>query len=675
MASIEAGLGAQRDAAARRVADRSVDRQRKVDAIRTPGGLATADDPERVATRIDRLSRYYADVRPINPAAIAAEEPGALKAAGAVLERIINTPDFVDARYLAGGEQAARAVGRVNVRDQQGRIRGYGTGSLVAPRLLLTNHHVLPDAVTAAASAIEFDYEDGLNGQPLQSKVIPFDPDSFFIADEQFDFALVAVAADEQALAAYGFNRLIPVEGKAIAGDFVTIVQHPRGEKKQVALRDNRVVDVFDLFVHYEADTEPGSSGSPVFNDQWELVALHHASVPAPEHSELGGIVNEGIRVSRLLAFLGGRTFPAAQQALVATLSVPERVAVAPPLVSSAPGAVAGASPEPKSPSLPGESAVTSGADVTVPLAISVRLGEPETPLSVAEAISIDPDYRTRRGYDATFLGTGDHVVPLPELPAELAALAAVNTMATGEPRYVLPYHHFSVVQHRERGLAFYTAVNIDGARSRRLKREKDRWVRDPRIGEHEQTGREVYADNDLDLGHLVRRLDPAWGDTPELAKLGNDDSFHLTNATPQHKDFNRNQTRWAGLEDYLLEHAENLQFRTSVFTGPVLAADDDRYRGVQLPRQFWKVAVMVRQDGQLSATGYLLSQAELIQGLEIAPEAFSYGAYRTYQVPIRQIEQLTRLSFGTLTNNDPLARQEALEPATEIERLDDIRL
>jgi endonuclease G len=148
-----------------------------------------------------------------------------------------------------------------------------------------------------------------------------------------------------------------------------------------------------------------------------------------------------------------------------------------------------------------------------------------------------------------------------------------------------------------------------------------------------------------------------------------------LTNATPQHKDFNRNQTRWAGLEDYLLEHAENLQFRTSVFTGPVLAADDDRYRGVQLPRQFWKVAVMVRQDGQLSATGYLLSQAELIQGLEIAPEAFSYGAYRTYQVPIRQIEQLTRLSFGTLTNNDPLARQEALEPATEIERLDDIRL
>ena len=49
---------------------------------------------------------------------------------------------------------------------------------------------------------------------------------------------------------------------------------------------------------------ERGSSGSPVFNDQWEIVALHHAGVPAPGHDELGGIINEGVRVSRLLAFL-----------------------------------------------------------------------------------------------------------------------------------------------------------------------------------------------------------------------------------------------------------------------------------------------------------------------------------------------------------------------------------
>ena len=100
------------------------------------------------------------------------------------------------------------------------------------------------------------------------------------------------MAAGPQELAPFGFNRTIAAKGKAIAGDFVTIVQHPGGQKKRVALRDNRIVDVFDAFLHYAADTEPGSSGSPVFNDQWELVALHHASVPALDHPELGRVVS-----------------------------------------------------------------------------------------------------------------------------------------------------------------------------------------------------------------------------------------------------------------------------------------------------------------------------------------------------------------------------------------------
>lgn len=60
----------------------------------------------------------------------------------------------------------------------------------------------------------------------------------------------------------FGFNRLIEAEGKAIVGDFVSIIQHPGGEKKQVALREDWIVDLLDLFVHYETDTEPGSSGS-----------------------------------------------------------------------------------------------------------------------------------------------------------------------------------------------------------------------------------------------------------------------------------------------------------------------------------------------------------------------------------------------------------------------------
>jgi endonuclease G len=661
--------------AAERVRRRTGQRQQKIEAI-TTGQFVLADEPLRIASRIERLSRYYPSVRPVSPAALVANDPEAVQAAGAVLERIINTPDFVDVRYLEAGTRSARAVGRVDVRDHAGRVLGFGTGSMVTARLLLTNHHVLPDSQTAANSEIEFNFEDGLDGQPLQPRRFALDPASFFLADQELDFALVAVAAGPQELALFGFNRTIAAEGKAIAGDFVTIVQHPGGQKKQVALRDNRIVDVFDQFLHYAADTEPGSSGSPVFNDQWELVALHHASVPAPDHPELGRVVNEGIRVSRLLRFIAAQALTGEQRALVAELLESQQRPVP---TSSAGGSVTeGASPTSAAPA--SVDGAGSPSSVTVPLQLTVRLGDQPGSATVAgaggvEAITIDPNYGDRQGYDPQFLGAEVGAVPLPALSAELVPLAAINSLATGERRYVLPYHHFSVVLNKQRGLAFYTAVNIDGASGVRLRRERDRWSFDPRVSQDQQTGEQVYRDNPLDRGHLVRRLDPAWGPSAGAAKLANDDTFHFTNCTPQHHDFNAGQTLWAGLEDYILDNADNRNFRVNVFTGPVLAADDDRYRGVQLPRQFWKVVAMVKQDGALSATAYLLSQDQLIKGLEITPEAFSYGAYRTYQVPVRHVEDLTSLSFGSLADADPLGRQEATITAREVRRPQELLL
>lgn len=675
-----------RDAVAARVTDRSEQRHRKIGILREPGGIARADEPRRVATRIDRLSRHHPDVRPVSPRAIAAGETAAVAAAEAVLERIILSNDLLGVAYLEGGVSAARSVGRINVRDDRGRLVGYGTGSLVSPELLLTNRHVLADTQTAGQSSVEFDYQDGIDGRPLPLRGFALDPRRFFFADEELDFALVAVRGSAAELARFGFNRLVEAEGKAIVGEFVTIVQHPRGEKKQVALRENRIVDVLELFLHYETDTEPGSSGSPVFNDQWEIVALHHAGIPAPDRGELGGIINEGIRVSRLLAFLRGQRFPVAQQALVDRLfnectSLP---ATCPPEPPSEPLSERPPRPLPRPLSRPlsrpVEQSTAEGkvqtVTLTVPFDIRLRCdpADADGPPSTQEAIRIDPDYANREGYDPDFLSAG-HRVPLPTLHPDLVPLAAINSRATSGPAYVLPYHHFSVVLSKQRRLAFFTAVNIDGSSSVRLRRDRDRWSFDPRVPADEQTGEEVYRDNPLDRGHLVRRLDPAWGVTHAVATFANDDTFHFTNCTPQHEDFNQNKTTWAGLEDYILENADNLDLKVNVFTGPVLAADDDAYKGVQLPRQFWKVVVMVKQTGDLSATAYLLSQEKLIHGLEIAPEEFSYGAYQTYQVPVRRVEELTRLSFGTLTDADPFARDEAAMSAKEIARLHELTL
>jgi endonuclease G len=280
----------------------------------------------------------------------------------------------------------------------------------------------------------------------------------------------------------------------------------------------------------------------------------------------------------------------------------------------------------------------------------------PATRTGVAR-VEIDQDYSDRKGYDPDFLGSGSKRVESPALSGELIARASTNGDATAEPGHLLPYHHYSVVLNKGRRLAFFTAVNIDGSLSRRLKREPDRWVFDPRVPADDQTGEPVYEHNKLDRGHLVRRLDPAWGDSPAVVKIANDDTFHFTNCTPQHKDFNENKATWAGVEDYVLDNADTIDFRASVFSGPVFAEDDDDYRGVKLPRQFWKVVVMVKKDEQLSATGYLLSQEALLeQPLErVATAEFSYGAYRTFQVPVTRVEGLTGLSFGELSKLDPL--------------------
>lgn len=82
---------------------------------------------------------------------------------------------------------------------------------------------------------------------------------------------------------------------------------------------------------------------------------------------------------------------------------------------------------------------------------------------------------------------------------------------------------------------------------------------------------------------------------------------------------------------------------------GPVFRSDDVIYREVQIPTEFWKIAVIVKEDGNLSATAYLQSKKCLIDDLE-----FAYGEYKTYQVHISTIENLIGLDFGNLRKYDP---------------------
>jgi endonuclease G len=277
----------------------------------------------------------------------------------------------------------------------------------------------------------------------------------------------------------------------------------------------------------------------------------------------------------------------------------------------------------------------------------SAAVPPPENPVSPAGA------FGGRRGYDPDFLGEGDLSVPLPALGPWEADAAPV----AGVPDAVLRYHNFSVVQSVSRRLPIFTAVNIDGAQSRVLKR-RGTWKLDGRLAADHQVGNELYYDNPFDRGHMVRRRDPGWGPDAEAAER---DTFHYTNSAPQHA--NLNQKDWVGLEDYVLGAAETRGFRVSVFTGPVLHEGDLRLKGrpevadVRIPEEFWKVVVMVNDDtGDLTATAYVLSQGRMIRRLVEA--AFVYGQYMTYQVQVARVAAETGLDFGRLPEADPLGAE-----------------
>ena len=208
--------------------------------------------------------------------------------------------------FLRTGDRLGRAV--VKLLRSDGAA---GTGFLVAPGILLTNHHVLPDAATASLTIVLANFEAAAPGtSPGRTASVPLDPDALFVANAELDFAFCGV----RGLDFLGSIALDRNSRNVAPSETVNIIQHPRGRPKEVALRDNRVVRADGVVVHYSCSTEPGSSGSPVFNNRWEPVALHHASVKAdgpearavadPSADASARYLNEGIRIPAIAIWL-----------------------------------------------------------------------------------------------------------------------------------------------------------------------------------------------------------------------------------------------------------------------------------------------------------------------------------------------------------------------------------
>ena len=222
-----------------------------------------------------------------------AEGPPGSGAADLSIERVLFGGDHLNVSFLERGMTAADAVARIEVCDEEGRVAGHGTGFMVSPRLLLTNHHVLGSAEAAASSWVDFRHELDALGRPVEATTFALDPLAFFFTDPELDFTVVAVASTTPdgsiPVATFGWLRLSSSDDLALPGEWLSLVHHPAGRGKQVSLRQNLLIGGEEGRLWYAAEAAAGSSGAPVFNDAWQVVALH--CLGAPERDRAGDIL------------------------------------------------------------------------------------------------------------------------------------------------------------------------------------------------------------------------------------------------------------------------------------------------------------------------------------------------------------------------------------------------
>ena len=575
-------------------------------------------------------------------------------AEGRTFEATIGKNDSDQFNFLERGRRAGHTVCRlVSERTP------VGSGFLVAPGLVLTNNHVIPDQAEAETFVAEFNFELDADDVPLRPAQFQLDTSVFVTSDRNLlDFTLVAVRPRSDTGAdvrSFGWLPLDPRPDKILEGEPVVIIQHPDGRLKELCLFDSELVDRVDDFVQYTTDTFFGSSGSPAFNRQWQLIALHHASVETGEHRRgLPVVVNQGVRVSRIV------------EALRTEERVTGNVREAFQIISD-PQVQGGGRPmvpdtEPRPPATPSDTGFEARGTSVQPRPAS--------------------HFRGRRGYSPTFLGTGPLRVDLPKMPAWMEEDTV--RLISDPDDYLLKYQHFSIVMSASRGLAIYTAVNIDGRtlddsvgrkdrdpdnprptppRSGNVRHESlvfeaaaDKWFFDGRIDTAVQLHPELLDATEFVFGHLVRRQDPVWGDE-RTKRIANDDTFYMTNCSPQHDRFN-GAARWEKLENAIQDAADENDVKITVFTGPVLDPRDPEIMGVKCPLAFWKV-IAYKSGGTLKSRAFLKWQTDLVDEIRRSFEGLSQlDRVEQDQVSVREIAQLTSLDFGPLFAADEMQGQ-----------------
>lgn len=217
-----------------------------------------------------------------------------------VLQRIaLQSLAFDDtAQWRDRMAERERAVCRVEFPCESGQ----GTGFLVRPDLVMTNYHVLQLFIEAARTPSEiccrFGYQKTGESQPVNmGDAYPL-ADDWLVASspiDQLDYAIVRLRSDA-GTAATPRTPLQPAAHAFETGEAMFIIQHPKAAPLKVAV--GGLVKTAPTRVFYLANTLRGSSGSPCFTANWDLVALHRAGED---------VANVGVPFAAILPDVGGK--------------------------------------------------------------------------------------------------------------------------------------------------------------------------------------------------------------------------------------------------------------------------------------------------------------------------------------------------------------------------------
>ena len=326
-------------------------------------GILAQFDP----STIEQAFRLMTDGAPCHLAVGDTDDPGVETGVGEdgrvtldeipLLERMIGVNNLLPAHFLEEGAIVQRAVARVALTESHGGLpagAGWGTGFLVAPTIFITNNHVVPSEGFANKVRVEFNYQLDHHGNPQIPDSFTTDPSDLFYTNAPLDFTLVRLSPKRREVPALsgtlgvhpgrweqgeGIGGHVPTDlpyrtllgpatpapsiscglrdpgekwgrfhlpGKSVkyaTGQHVNIIQHPKGRRKEIGLRDNHIDKILGNHIRYTTDTEPGSSGSPVCNNSWDLVAIHHAG-----GERKGGVWvnNQGVRMDKIVADIRG---------------------------------------------------------------------------------------------------------------------------------------------------------------------------------------------------------------------------------------------------------------------------------------------------------------------------------------------------------------------------------